>query len=108
MSERYLPANGPAKRKQLDELRGHVAAASSRRPRWLESLGNGDGRLVGLGGTVRNLAAAAQRAAGLPSIGVQGMVVERAALEELIARLAELPAARAGAACPGSSRRGRT
>ncbi len=91
MSERYLPANGPAKRKQLDELRGHVAQELSE-ARWLESLGQGSGRLIGLGGTVRNLAAAAQRAAGLPSIGVQGMVVERGALQELIAKLAELPA----------------
>ncbi len=99
MSERYLPANGPAKRKQLDELRGHVAEELSQ-ARWLESLGAGEGRLMGLGGTVRNLAAAAQRAAGLPSIGVQGMVVEREALEELIARLAELPA-RERASIPG-------
>ncbi len=50
------------------------------------------GRLVGLGGTVRNLAAAAQRAAGLPSNGVQGMMVEREALDELMERLAALPA----------------
>jgi exopolyphosphatase/guanosine-5'-triphosphate,3'-diphosphate pyrophosphatase len=42
---------------------------------------------------VRNLATAAQRAAGLPSTGVQGMVIERAALEELIERLAALPPA---------------
>ncbi len=99
MSERYLPANGPAKRKQLDELRGHVAEELSQ-ARWLKGLGAGGGRLMGLGGTVRNLAAAAQRAAGLPSIGVQGMVVEREALEELIARLAELPA-RERASIPG-------
>ena len=32
MSERYLPANGPAKRKQLDELREHVAAGALRGP----------------------------------------------------------------------------
>ena len=50
-------------------------------------------RLVGIGGTVRNLAAAAQRAAGLPSNGVQGMVIEREALDELVQRLAALPAA---------------
>ena len=41
---------------------------------------------------MRNLAAAAQRAAGLPSNGVQGMVIEREALEELVERLAALPA----------------
>ncbi len=48
---------------------------------------------MGIGGTVRNLAAAAQRAAGLPSNGVQGMVIEPEALEELVERLAALPAA---------------
>jgi exopolyphosphatase / guanosine-5'-triphosphate,3'-diphosphate pyrophosphatase len=99
MSERYLPANGPPKRKQLDELRKHIAEELSRAG-WLERLGCEAGRLVGLGGTVRNLAAAAQRAAGLPSTGVQGMVIERAALDELIARLAELPA-RERASVPG-------
>jgi exopolyphosphatase/guanosine-5'-triphosphate,3'-diphosphate pyrophosphatase len=49
--------------------------------------------LIGVGGTVRNLAAAAERAAGLPSDVVQGFVIEQDALEELIARLAALPAA---------------
>jgi exopolyphosphatase/guanosine-5'-triphosphate,3'-diphosphate pyrophosphatase len=94
MSERFLPPNGPAKRKQLEELREHVAGALAD-ARWLAcDAGEGrGGRLVGIGGTVRNLAAAAQRAAGLPSNGVQGMLVERAALAELVERLAALPAA---------------
>ncbi len=90
MSERFLPPNGPAKRRQLDELRDHVASELDG-ARWLAEAAGG-GRLVGIGGTVRNLAAAAQRAAGLPSNGVQGMVIERAALDELTARLASLPA----------------
>jgi exopolyphosphatase/guanosine-5'-triphosphate,3'-diphosphate pyrophosphatase len=47
---------------------------------------------VGIGGTVRNLAAAAQREAGLPSNGVQGMVISRDALDALVKRLAALPA----------------
>ena len=38
---------------------------------WLPATGE---RLVGIGGTVRNLAAAAQRRAELPSFGVQGFV----------------------------------
>ncbi|HLM86539.1 MAG TPA: Ppx/GppA phosphatase family protein [Solirubrobacteraceae bacterium] len=93
MSERFLPPNGPAKRKQLQELCEHIAAALGDAP-WLEPREGQarGGRLVGTGGTVRNLAAAAQRAAGLPSNGVQGMVVEREALELLVARLAALPA----------------
>ena len=99
MSERYLPVNGPPKRKQLDELRRHIGQELSE-ARWLKRLGRDGGRLVGLGGTVRNLAAAAQRAAGLPSSGVQGMVIERSALAELIERLAELPA-RERASVPG-------
>ncbi len=93
MSERFLPPNGPAKRKQLEELCEYVAGQLAEAP-WLardadEHRGR---RLVGIGGTVRNLAAAAQRAAGLPSNGVQGMVIERDALDDLVARLASLPA----------------
>jgi exopolyphosphatase/guanosine-5'-triphosphate,3'-diphosphate pyrophosphatase len=89
MTERFLPPNGPAKRKQIDELRAHVAKELEEAP-WLARSGR---RLVGIGGTVRSLATAAQRAAGLPSSGVQGMVIERGALDELVERLAALPVA---------------
>jgi len=89
MSERFLPPNGPAKRRQLEELCEHIAGELARAP-WLTE---GPRRLVGIGGTVRNLAAAAQRSAGLPSNGVQGMLIGRDALDELIERLAALPAA---------------
>jgi exopolyphosphatase / guanosine-5'-triphosphate,3'-diphosphate pyrophosphatase len=94
MSERFLPANGPAKRKQLAELREHVAGELAQAD-WLSDAAGGSppARLVGIGGTVRNLAAAAQRAAGLPSNGVQGMLIDRYALAELVERLAALPAA---------------
>lgn len=93
MSERFLPPNGPAKRRQLEALREHVAEQLAEAD-WLgDPVDPAPGRrLVGIGGTVRNLAAAAQRAAGLPSNGVQGMVIERDALAELVERLAELPA----------------
>jgi exopolyphosphatase/guanosine-5'-triphosphate,3'-diphosphate pyrophosphatase len=47
---------------------------------------------VGVGGTVRNLAAAAELAADLPSYGVQGFCVTRKALDALVERLADLPA----------------
>jgi exopolyphosphatase/guanosine-5'-triphosphate,3'-diphosphate pyrophosphatase len=94
MSERFLPPNGPAKRKQLEELREHVAAELAGADWLARAAKAGESeRLVGIGGTVRNLAAAAQRAAGQPSNGVQGMVIEREALEELVQRLAALPAA---------------
>jgi exopolyphosphatase / guanosine-5'-triphosphate,3'-diphosphate pyrophosphatase len=126
MSERFLPANGPAKRKQLDELREHVSArlaeaswlaqdaeshdaaardaesqdAESRAGAARDRAARHAPRLVGIGGTVRNLAAAAQRAAGLPSNGVQGMLVRRDALQELVDRLAALPASQR-ASVPG-------
>jgi exopolyphosphatase/guanosine-5'-triphosphate,3'-diphosphate pyrophosphatase len=94
MTERFLPANGPAKRRQIEELREHVAGELERAS-WLPCAGRSDHgarRLVGIGGAVRNLAVAAQRAAGLPSNGVQGTVIEREALQELVQRLAALPA----------------
>jgi exopolyphosphatase / guanosine-5'-triphosphate,3'-diphosphate pyrophosphatase len=88
MTERFLPVNGPAKRRQIEELRDHVARELEQAA-WLSG---GARRLVAIGGTVRNLAAAAQRAAGLPSNGVQGMVISLKALDELTQRLAALPA----------------
>jgi exopolyphosphatase/guanosine-5'-triphosphate,3'-diphosphate pyrophosphatase len=93
MSEAFLPVNGPAKRRQIEALREHVSEQIAQAD-WLGGGGSAGGeRLVGIGGTVRNLAAAAQRAAALPSNGVQGMVIERDALDQLVERLAALPAA---------------
>jgi exopolyphosphatase/guanosine-5'-triphosphate,3'-diphosphate pyrophosphatase len=92
MTERFLPGKGPAKRRQLDELREHVAAELASAP-WLS---RGARRLVGIGGTVRNLAAAVQHEAGLPSLGVQGQLITTGALDGLVARLAALPVAERG------------
>jgi exopolyphosphatase/guanosine-5'-triphosphate,3'-diphosphate pyrophosphatase len=89
MTERFLAGEGPAKRSQCKALQAHVTRKLERAP-WLASAGP---RLIGLGGTVRNLATAAERAAGLPAEEVQGFVIEHGALDELIARLAALPAA---------------
>ncbi len=88
MTERFLSGEGPAKRAQLKALQTHVERKLQRAP-WLRATGP---RLVGLGGTVRNLAAAAERAAGPPAESVQGFVIERDALDELVERLASLPA----------------
>jgi exopolyphosphatase/guanosine-5'-triphosphate,3'-diphosphate pyrophosphatase len=88
MTERFLTRER-AKPKQLKALRGHVAEALAGAP-WLEGDG---GQLAGIGGTVRNLAAAAELEAGLPSFGVQGFRLGRAALDALVDRLADLPAA---------------
>jgi len=86
MTERFLAGDGPAKRSQCKALQAHVARKLERAP-WLTLTGS---RLVGLGGTVRNLAAAAELAAGLSDDEVQGFVIERDALDELTERLAEL------------------
>ncbi len=85
MTERFLPGRGKASGKQLKALRAHVVDALGP----ATTLGD---RLVGLGGTLRNLAVAAQLHAGLPSFGVQGFVLERDALDALVERLAALPA----------------
>src|SRR5688500_5586774 len=74
MTERFLPADAPAPKKALKALRQHVAE-EIKDASWI---GNG-GRLVGIGGTVRNLAVAAQLAAGVPSFGVQGFTLAREA-----------------------------
>jgi exopolyphosphatase / guanosine-5'-triphosphate,3'-diphosphate pyrophosphatase len=92
MSERFLPGDGPAKRKQVRELAEHVARELERAP-WLDRCGS---RLVGIGGTVRNLGAAAQRDLGVPEFGVQGYVLARSELDRLIEELAKrTPAERA-------------
>jgi exopolyphosphatase / guanosine-5'-triphosphate,3'-diphosphate pyrophosphatase len=90
MTERFLP-DERASKKQLRALSDHVA----RKLGDAEWLGSGErvGRIVGLGGTIRTLAVAAEKAAEMPSFGIQGFTLERAALDELVAELAALPAA---------------
>jgi exopolyphosphatase/guanosine-5'-triphosphate,3'-diphosphate pyrophosphatase len=51
---------------------------------------------VGIGGTIRNLAAAAMKRLELPDIDVQGFALTRDAVEELIEELAERPASKRG------------
>jgi exopolyphosphatase / guanosine-5'-triphosphate,3'-diphosphate pyrophosphatase len=92
MTERFLAEHGPAKRSQCKALQAHVARKLERAT-WLGSTGP---QLIGLGGTVRNLAAAAERAAGLPDEEVQGFLLTQDALDDLICRLAALPAAERG------------
>ncbi len=86
LTERFLPGPGPAKKKELSRLRDHV------RDELAHATGQSNpGRLVGIGGAVRNLATAAQRAAEQPDIGVQGFVLGRSPLCDLIDQLAALP-----------------
>jgi exopolyphosphatase/guanosine-5'-triphosphate,3'-diphosphate pyrophosphatase len=87
MTERFLSGDKPAKPRQLRELRAFVAGSLERAP-WLPRAGD---RIVGIGGTVRNLAAAAQREAGIPEFGVQGFILTRDALDDLVETLAALP-----------------
>jgi exopolyphosphatase/guanosine-5'-triphosphate,3'-diphosphate pyrophosphatase len=90
VSERFLPGE-KATGKQIKTLREHAAGE-------LEELGwwSGGGRLVGIGGTIRNLAAAAMKRLDLPEIDVQGFALTREALEELIDQLASRPASKRG------------
>src|SRR4051794_8129649 len=88
MTERFLPGGEKPRRKQIRALRDHVAA-SIEAASWLDD----GGRLSGVGGTVRNLAAAAPLAADLPSHGIQGFRITRSALGELIETFSEMTAA---------------
>lgn len=85
MTERFLPGSGPADPERLAALRAHVERKLSR-VSWLPTAGL---RLVGLGGTVRNLAAALQRNEGLDE-QVHGFTIEAKALQRLVERLAAM------------------
>jgi exopolyphosphatase/guanosine-5'-triphosphate,3'-diphosphate pyrophosphatase len=90
VSERFLPGEKVSP-KQTKALRATVSEE-------LEQLGwwEGGGRLVGVGGTIRNLAAAAMKRREMPPLDVQGFELERDALEELIELLAARPPAKRG------------
>ena len=95
MTERFL-ARERVKPKHLKALRAHVVESLEAAP-WL-----GDcERIAGIGGTVRNLAAAAELAQDLPSFGVQGFPLTKDALDSLVDRLAELTPAERGKKVPG-------
>jgi exopolyphosphatase / guanosine-5'-triphosphate,3'-diphosphate pyrophosphatase len=85
VTEQLLPTSRAVSRKQLKAARAAVREQLATAP-WL---GGAGGRLVGMGGAVRNLASAAHGGAG-PDI--QGSVLERDALAELVAELAKRPA----------------
>jgi exopolyphosphatase / guanosine-5'-triphosphate,3'-diphosphate pyrophosphatase len=88
MTERFL-ARENVKPKQLKALREHVGAALDEVP-WLA------GDLAGIGGAVRNLAAAAELRQDLPSFGVQGFPLHKQVLDDMVDDLAGMtPAQRA-------------
>ena len=90
VSEHSLP-DEKVSSKQMKALRAHVAGELERLGWW-----SGGGRIVGIGGTIRNLAAAAMKRLKLPDIDVQGFPLTRDALEELIGELASRPASKRG------------
>jgi exopolyphosphatase / guanosine-5'-triphosphate,3'-diphosphate pyrophosphatase len=87
VSEAFLPGDeaGP---KAMKALRKHVSRTLSEFE-WWESQ---DGlRLAGIGGTIRNLAAAVQKRTDMPDADVQGFALGRGDLEDLIELLASRP-----------------
>jgi exopolyphosphatase / guanosine-5'-triphosphate,3'-diphosphate pyrophosphatase len=92
LTEQFLPGSGSAKKKELQRVRAHVRKTLADAP-WLAQSGE---RLVGIGGAVRNLAAASQPMIEHLDIGVQGVVITRKGLGELVAKLAAMPVAERG------------
>jgi exopolyphosphatase / guanosine-5'-triphosphate,3'-diphosphate pyrophosphatase len=92
LTEAFLSGTGPAKKKELQQVRAHVRETLAG-VSWLKRSGE---RLVGIGGAVRNLAAAAQRDADQVDIGIQGFVITRETLGELVRTLAGLPVSERG------------
>ena len=90
MSERFLPEED-APGKAIKELSKHVGEQVERLGWW-----GGQQRLAGIGGSIRNLAAAAQKREGYPDSGVQGFRLSRDMLDELIEELAGRPASKRG------------
>ena len=95
--DRALPGR---RQRQAQAAQGAARATSptsSRTAGWLPDAGRDGARLAGIGGTVRNLAAAAELAADLPSFGVQGFLLTRKALDDLVERFAEMTPEERGA-----------
>ncbi|MGE4426860.1 MAG: HD domain-containing protein [Solirubrobacteraceae bacterium] len=88
-TERFLggPADAPTNMDAVRALRRHVRDTLGGQP-WTGDLGD---RLVGVGGAVRNIAAAIQHRDGSTDLGVQGMRVCVDALGELVDELAAMP-----------------
>jgi exopolyphosphatase / guanosine-5'-triphosphate,3'-diphosphate pyrophosphatase len=93
LTEQFLPSEEPPKKKALQRLRDHLHEALGGLD-WLHDSGH---RLVGIGGAVRNLAAASEHAILEPyDLGVQGFVLSREALGDLVETLAGLSAKERG------------
>jgi exopolyphosphatase / guanosine-5'-triphosphate,3'-diphosphate pyrophosphatase len=96
LTEELLANDGPVKKKDLERVRDRVRDALG----GLDWLRPQDGqearRLVGLGGAVRNLAAAALYERTGIDIGIQGFMITSAILTDLVETLAALPPSERG------------
>jgi exopolyphosphatase/guanosine-5'-triphosphate,3'-diphosphate pyrophosphatase len=87
LTEEFLSRSEHPRRKDTERVRDYVREALGD-VGWLPHAGM---RMVGIGGAVRNLATAAQHATQEAlDIGVQGFVLKREALSELVSTLAAL------------------
>lgn len=87
MTEQFLTGTGPTLESEQKALRKHVRQVLDGSS-WTGALGD---RLVGVGGAVRNLAAAIQHRHGSTDLGVQAVRVRRESLGSLIDELAAMP-----------------
>ncbi len=94
-TERFL-TDDPPKKRQIKALRSHVEEVLAGVD-WIEGLGD---RLLGIGGSIRTLAAMAQRRAEYPLREIHGFPLTGTALEELIGEMVERDA-RGRAKLPG-------
>ena len=92
LTEEFLSDSRPARKKELERVRARVRETLAE-VEWLPAAGE---RLVGIGGAVRNLASAAQHAAGQDDFGVDGYVLTREALADVIKELAAMKPADRG------------
>lgn len=90
LTEELMPGPGPTRKRELEAVRARAASLFAEHD-WFGADMGATGRLVGLGGAVRNLAAAAMHGAGYPDLGVQGFVLTRKVLAGLVRKLAALP-----------------
>ena len=103
LTEDLLPGSGPAKKKDLNRVRGRVLEALEDVDWFWRRRASG---LVGMGGAARNLAAAAQRAGSELDLGVQGFVLTPEMMSDLVQRLASMPASERGYGARDQARSG--
>ena len=88
LTERFVHSD-PIKKSELRAVKAEIARQLSS-VAWLR---NTKGSLVGLGGTIRNLAKMAAAGQNYPLESINGYVLSEGALENIIAQLCELPLA---------------